>query len=185
MAQEKDSAAGIVVGGIGGTAFGTVLGMLLASKPAEAAPPEAKWDYLVQCQEAIIVLLQGMADSNAAIISLLQQLVAAAGIPAEGVEVTVQTKWVAKLPEQIFYQPIRDATATFYCDKMVDWTEGKRLHLKVESTLDQAVNVQVIGNTVDDTHLATDVGDPYACPANGNISIGLAWDDWNPLSASG
>ncbi|GAI85897.1 unnamed protein product, partial [marine sediment metagenome] len=106
---------------------------------------------------------------------------AAQGIPpAEGVEVTVSTPWVAKEPEEIYRYAIR-TIGTFYSNKMVDWTRGKRLVIKVESSLDQAVQIQVIGNTVDDMELATDINGPFPCTANGNISVGLAWDDWHPF----
>ncbi len=181
--EQGKAAAGLVVGGMGGTVLGTLLGMLLAAKPAEAAPPDEKLNYLMECQTAIVQLLGQLVEGNQGVIGLLQQLVAAAGVPitppAEGVEVTVSTPWVAKEPEEIYRFAIR-TTGTFYSNKMVDWTRGKRLVIKVESSLDQAVQIQVIGNTVDDVELATDINGPFPCTANGNISIGLAWDDWHP-----
>ena len=157
-----------------------MLGLLLAGKPAEAAPPEAKWDYLVQCQEAIIVLLQQTVDSSATMISLLQQLLAAQGVTPEGVEVTVQTQWKAKEPEVIFDRAITSA-ATFNADKMVNWTRGKRLIIKVESLLDQDCDIQVVGNIADSYLGATDIPPIATCLAHGNTSIGLAWDDWFPF----
>lgn len=182
MAEEKGVGRGLVVGGVGGTLFGALIATLLAARPAEAAPPDEKIDYLIECLTALVQVLAELAERNATLITLLEQWLAAQGVPpAEGIEVTVKAPWVAKEPEQIFRQPIRSATTIFYSDKMVDWTQGKRLLLKVESTLDQVVNIQVIGNTVDDTHLATDIGAPHACLANGNISIGPAWDDWHPF----
>ncbi|GAJ05566.1 unnamed protein product, partial [marine sediment metagenome] len=69
---------------------------------------------------------------------------------------------------------------TFYSNKMVDWTRGKRLLVKVESSLDQDVEIQLIGNIVDDMELATDIDIAKTCPANDNISIGPAWDHWCP-----
>ena len=181
MAEERDRGVGLVVGVIGGTVLGAAIAKLIAAKPAEAAPPEEKWNYLIECQLAIISLLQGMVDSNATIISLLQQLVAAAGIPppTEGIEVTVQTKWVAKEPEVLFDRAITSAD-TFDADKMVNWTKGKRLVIKVESLLDQDCDIQVVGNITDNYYLATDINDVIPCPAHGNISIGPAWDDWHP-----
>ena len=165
MVQEKrESATGLVIGGLGGTALGTVLGMLLAGKPAEAAPPDAQWNYLIQCQEAIIVLLE--------------QILAAPGMALPVVEVTVKTPWVAKDPEQIYSHDIR-VVGTFFSDKMVDWTEGKRLLIKVESSLDQACTIQVLGNFVDDIPMASDISAPIAVAANENHSIGLAYDDWH------
>ncbi|MBA7712564.1 hypothetical protein ES703_121543 [subsurface metagenome] len=63
---------------------------------------------------------------------------------------------------------------------MVNWTNGKRILFKVESSLNQAVNIQIIGNVQDSKELATDINGVLPCTANGNISVGLAWDDWHP-----
>ena len=181
MAEEKGKTAqAVVVGGVGGTLLGAAIATLLAAKPAAAAPPEAKWDYLLECQEAIIVLLQQTAESNATMISLLQQLLAVQGVPPEGVEVTVKALWIAKEPEVIFDRAITSA-ATFDADKMVNWTRGKRLLIKVESLLDEDCDIQVVGNITNSYFTATDIPIVIACPAHGNISIGLAWDDWFPF----
>jgi len=113
----------------------------------------------------------------------MQQWLAAQGIPvapAEGVEVTVRTDWIAKEPEQIFSSAIRSA-GTFYTDRMVNWTKGKRIMFKAESSLNQAVNLQVIGNIVDDKERATDINGALPLAANGNLSVGPAWDDWTPF----
>ncbi|MBA7471053.1 hypothetical protein ES707_06347 [subsurface metagenome] len=179
--EEKGKAAqGIVIGGIGGTLLGAAIAALLAAKPAEAAPPDEKLDYLIECLTTLVPVLAQVAESNAQLITLLQQWLAAQGVPpAEGVEVTVKTAWVAKEPEEIYSYAIR-TTGTFYSNKMVDWTRGKRLLVKVESSLDQDVDIQLIGNIVDDMELATDIDIAKTCPANDNISIGPAWDHWCP-----
>ncbi len=179
--EEKGKAAqGIVIGGIGGTLLGAAIAALLAAKPAEAAPPDEKLDYLIECLTTLVPVLAQVADSNAQLITLLQQWLAAPGVPpGEGVEVTVKTPWVAKEPEEIYRFAIATA-GTFYSNKMVDWTRGKRLLVKVESSLDQDVDIQLIGNIVDDMELATDIDIAKTCPANDNISIGPAWDHWCP-----
>ena len=171
--EEKDKTTqGLIFGGVGGTILGFAAALALA-KPVEAASTKEKLDYLIECQIALV-------GASARVIELLEALVAAAGVPpGDGVEVTVKTSWIAKDPEQIYSQAIR-AIGTFYSDKMVDWTEGKRLVIKVESSLDQPCQIQVIGNFVDDMNLATDIPPMFPCPANDNISIGLAWDDWRP-----
>ncbi|GAI87307.1 unnamed protein product, partial [marine sediment metagenome] len=87
--------------------------------------------------------------------------------------------WVAKEPEEIFSKAILSA-GTFYSDKMVDWTKSKRILFKVESSLNEAVNIQLIGNVQNSKELATDIGLALPCTANGNISVGPAWDDWHP-----
>ena len=182
MAEErKDASRGLVVGGVGGAVLGaTITALAMALEKAKAAPPDEKLDYLIECLLDLAQVLALVAESNAQLIALLQQWLAAQGIPpAEGVEVTVSAPWVAKEPEEIYSYEIR-TTGTFNSNKMVDWTKGKRLVIKVESSLDQAVQIQLIGNTVDDVELATDINGALPCSANGNISIGLAWDDWHP-----
>ncbi len=179
MAQEKDRGGGIVVGGVGGTVLGTMLGLLLAAKPVEAAPPEEKLNFLIEALTALIQVLAEVADGQTTLINLMQQWLAAQGV-APGVEVTVLTPWKAKAPQQIYSNDIR-AVGTFLSDTMVNWTEGKRILLKVASSLNQAVNIQVIGNFVDDMNLATNINGALPCPANSNISVGLAWDDWLPF----
>lgn len=180
MVERRESTTGIVVGGMGGTVLGTLLGMLLAAKPAKAAPTEEKLDYLIEILTALVPVLAQVAESNAQLIELLQQWLAAQVPGAPGIEVAVKTPWVAKEPEQIFSQDIR-AVGIFYSDIMVDWTKGKRFLLKVESSLNQAVTIQVIGNFMDNMTMASDVNAPIDILANENHSVGLAWDDWHPF----
>lgn len=173
MAEEKGTQqGGLVSGALAGGALGVVAGILM-SRPAEAAPPENKLEYLIELMEALVA-------GNSAIIEWLVKINAAQGVPGEpGIEITVLTPWKAKEPETIFEQAIRNA-GTFFSDRMVNWTEGKRLLLKAESSLDQAVQLQAIGNVDNTRNLATNVGLPAPCPANGNASIGMAWGDWMP-----
>ena len=188
MANDKEqgkTARDLLVGGLGGTALGVALSTLYAllTKAAEAKelPPDEKFDYLLECLTGLVAVLAQVAERQAGLITLMEQWLAAQGVPpGEGIEVTVLTPWVAKEPEEIYRFAIRTAD-TFYSNKMVDWTRGKRLVIKVESSLDQAVQIQVIGNTVDDMELATDISTPLPCAANSNISVGLAWDDWHPF----
>jgi len=178
MAGEQGSKApAIVAGGVGGAILG-IIATLLMTRPAKAAPLDEKLDYLIECLTTLIPVLAEVASSNAQLIELIEQWLAAQGIEP-GVKVSVSAPWVAKEPEEIFSQAIL-TTGTFYSDKMVDWTKGQRILFKVESTLNQAVQIQLIGNAVDDMNLATDINGPLPCTANGNISIGLAWDDWHP-----
>jgi len=177
--KEQGKTAQVLVAGGMGTVFGAALATLLAAvEKAKAAPPDEKIDYLIECLTALAQILAVLVDKNAQLIELLEQWLAAQGVPP-GVEVTVLTPWVAKEAEEIYRYPIR-TTGTFYSNKMVDWTRGKRLLVKVESSLDQEVEIQLIGNIVDDMELATDIDTPKTCPANDNISIGPAWDHWCP-----
>jgi len=171
MAEEKGTQeGGLISGALAGGFMGVAAGLLM-SRPAKAAPPELKLDYLIELMEALVA-------GNAAIIEWLQKIHAAQG-GEPGIELTVLTPWKAKEPETIFEQAIRSA-GTFFSDRMVNWTEGKRLLLKAESSLDQAVQLQPFGNIDDTRMLATNIGPPVVCPANGNASIGLAWGDWIP-----
>lgn len=178
MAQERDKATGLVVGGIGGTVLGVTIALLIAAKPAAAAPPEEKLNYLIEVLTTLVPVLAEVSERQASLIELLAQLLT---VPAEErALITVVAPYRAKDPEQIFSSAIRSA-GTSYSDKMVDFRNGKRILFKVESSLNQAVNIQVIGNVQDSKELATDINGVLPCTANGNISVGLAWDDWHPF----
>ena len=181
MAEERERGlgTGLVVGGAGGAALATAIAILVAARPARAAPTDEKLDYLIEVLTALVPVLAQVAEGQTELITVMQQWLAAQGIEP-GVEVSVRTAWEAKEPEQIFSQAIR-SVGTFYSDKMVNWTNGKRILFKVESSLNKVAQIQVIGNTTDSKELATDIGPEIPCTANGNISIGLAWDDWHPF----
>ncbi len=176
--EEGRAAQGLVVGGMGGALLG-VLGAILLAKPAEAATSDEKLNYLIELLTALVPILAEVAEGQSNLIALFEQWLAAQGIEP-GVEVTVKTSWEAKEPEQIIDQAIR-SIGTFDTDKMVDWTNGKRFLLKVESSLDQACTIQLLGNISGSFLLPINIGAPAACPAGGNISIGPAWDDWHPF----
>jgi len=178
MAEEKGTQqggllSGILTGGLLGVSAG-----LLMSKPAAAATPELKLEYLIE-------LLETLVQGNAIIIEWLAKINAAQvpGIPGEpgapGVEVTVITPWVAKEPVQIYQQAIRSA-GPFQSDVMVDMRNVKRLAIRAESSLDQVVTLQLVGNFVDSFNLAVNVGPAAGCPVNGQVGFGLAWGDWMP-----
>jgi len=178
--EERGLGTGLVVGGLGATAL-ALIATLAATRPARAAPADEKLDYLIEVLTTLVPLLAEVAEGQAELITAMQQWLAAQGIaPVEGAEVTVRTEWIAKVPEQIYRSAIR-ATGTFYTDRMVNWVKGKRIMFKAESSLNQAVTLQVIGNIVDDKERATDVNGVLPLAANGNLSVGLAWDDWHPF----
>lgn len=180
MAEEErrgpGQTTGLVLGGMGGALAG-VLATLLATRPAKAAAPEAKIDYIIECQTAIVGLLEQLVESNARLVELLEQM---QGVPpGEGIT-AIQTRWQAAEPEEIFHKEIRSA-ASFYTEPMLSWEQGKRLVIKVESSLDQNVQIQLIGDVVDNVLMATEINAPHPCAAGANISIGPAWDDWHPF----
>ena len=95
-------------------------------------------------------------------------------------EKAIADNWVAKSPEEILRQAIR--TVGSFTSEMVNWTKGKRLVLVIRNTLDQALLVQPIGNIREAPESAINIGLPMVCAAfNGRISIGFAWDDWQPF----
>lgn len=178
--ETRGNLTGLIVGAAGGTALGVMLTALLAAKPAAAATSEEKLDYLIEILTALIPVLAETAEGQNALNLSLQQWLAAQGIePGEGV--SISTQWESKEPVVIFNREVREAAVILDCDKMANWTKGKRLVFKVESSLDQAVNVQVVGNIEDSMQLATNVNAALPVAANGNISVGLAWDDWHPF----
>ena len=180
MAQDRgEIEQAIVLSGIGGTVLGADFMALLQAKPAEAATPEEKIDYLIELLTALIPVLAEVAAGQITINQSLQQWLAAQGIEP-GVMVSILTPWVAGEPEEIYNNPIR-SIGTFDCDKMVRWTRGKRIVFKVESSLDQACQIQLVGNIDDTINLASNINGLLACAANGNISVGPAWDDWHPF----
>ena len=166
--ERDDGKKALVAGGL--TGLGAGVGAYLGSRKggAAAAPPSE-----AERLDAIIALLQELKATDTAILATLKALVLP-GAPGE-----VSTPWKAQEPELIFQQAIRSA-GTFISDKMVDFRNGKRLLFKVESSLDQNVTIQLVGNKADGFNQATDIDGPAPCLANGNISIGLAWDDWHP-----
>jgi len=180
--EERVTATGIAGIVVGGAALTALIATLLATRPAQAAPTDEKLDYLIDVLTALVPLLAEVAEGQTELVAAMQQWLAAQGIaPVEGVvEVSVKTQWVAQEPEQIFSSAIRSAGA-FNTDRMVNWTKGKRIMFKAESSLNQAVTLQVIGNIVDDRARATDINGALPLAANGNLSVGLAWDDWHPF----
>ncbi|MBA7673475.1 hypothetical protein ES703_81673 [subsurface metagenome] len=177
--EERGIGKGLVVAGLGGTALAVTIAALIAARPARAAPLDEKLDFLIEALTTLVPVLAEVSERQITLIELFEQWLAAQGIEP-GVEVSVRTDWVAKEPEQIFSKAILTA-GTYYSDRMVDWTKGKRILFKVESSLNQAANIQLIGNIVDNMSLATDIGLALPCAANGNISVGPAWDDWVPF----
>jgi len=179
MAQERgeDRVTGLVVGGLGGAALATVIATLVAARPVQAAPLDEKLDYLIEVLTTLVPVLAEVSERQVALIELLEELL---GRPVEErLVVTTRTPWIARPAEQIYEAAIR-SSGTFYSDYMVNWTEGKRILFKAESSLNQAVTIQVIGNISDDMKLATDINAGLPLAANDNLSVGLAWDDWHP-----
>lgn len=157
MAEKKNEGANVAVGAGVGAAGGILLAELLRPKPAEAATDLTS---ILAKMDAILAAVNAIS------------------FPTE--PTSMLTPWVAREPQQILLPlPIR-SVGLFQSDVMVDMRNVKRLALRVESSLDQAVAIQVIGNFVESFALPVNIGPPAVCPINGQVGIGLAWGDWQP-----
>lgn len=152
--------------------------------PPITTPRLAPWDHvddLCNKLDKLISLLEAWAPAAPPVewpgwepvISKLDEIKVQLGA------LEIATPWVAKKPEEIFRKAIR-ATGTLTSDKMANWTRGKRLLLRVDSSLDQAVQIQATGNIGNTVNGAVDINAAQPCAAGGKISLGLAWDDWHP-----
>ena len=157
--------------------------------PPPSTPERAPWEdieVLIERLDRLILLLEAWTGVAAAaapgvtVVPGVPGLPGPPGPPAVAAPVEVTTPWKAKDIEEIFKESIRTA-GTFYSARMVDWTKGKRLVLKVHSTLDQSIQVTVVGNIRDNSTGVVEIGSALPCAAASNITIGLAWDDWHPF----
>jgi len=149
--------------------------------PGPSTPRVAPWDAVQElCNrlDKLVTLLEKTSPPTQwpgwePVISKLDE------IKTQLSELEIKTTWEAKDAEEIFRASIR-AAGTYHTEKMVNWTKGKRLVLRVDSSLDQAVQVQAVGNVRDALDGAVDINGIFACVAGGKITIGFAWDDWHP-----
>ena len=158
--------------------------------PKPTTPSLAPWDAvqnLCNRLDRLIALLEGVAPPAPPppppewpgwepVISKLEEIKS----QLKTLEISVTTTWEAAEPVEIYRESIR--TIGTFPSELVNWKKGKRLLLKVKNTLDQDAQIQPIGNIRNAVDGAVNIGIILPpCPANGNISIGLAWDDWHPF----
>jgi len=86
--------------------------------------------------------------------------------------------WQAGPILPLYYEKI-NTTGTF-SSEMMNWKEGKRLMIKVTSTLDQDATIQVLGNIENSVIGSVNINAGLNCAANSAITVGMAWDDWHP-----
>lgn len=101
------------------------------------------------------------------------------GYPGGEVTAEIATIWEAG-PIQEMLAPLPVRAAGISNTEMLEWTRGKRLIIKITSTLDQAIVVQPVGNIRKAITDAVNINGPLPCAALSNITIGFAWDDWHP-----
>ena len=134
--------------------------------PKPSTPRLAPWDAV-----------QELSNRLDRLISVLEGIVIPPGGP--GVPSEIIAEWIAGPTKVILaFSSIRAAGVTN--TDMLNWTKGKRLIIKVTSTLDQALAVQIVGNIENAINGAVNINGPLPCAAYSNITVGLAWDDWHP-----
>ena len=153
--------------------------------PRPTTPRLAPWDHveaLCNKLDRLIAILEGAAPAPPPewpgwepVLSKLDEI----KNQLKELTITAVTTWEAKEPEEIYRESIR-TVGTFHSE-LVNWKKGKRLVLKVKNTLNQAVQIQPIGNIRDAIDGAVNIGASLPCPANSYISVGPAWDDWHPF----
>ncbi|GAG87738.1 unnamed protein product, partial [marine sediment metagenome] len=153
--------------------------------PPVSTPRLAPWDHveaLVNKLDRLIALLEGVAPPAPPpewpgwepVLSKLEEI----RVQLAELKITATTIWEAREPEEIYRESIRVA-GTFFTES-INWKRGKRLIIKVENTLDQAVQIQPIGNITNARDAAVNINGPFPCAAASGITVGLAWDDWHP-----
>lgn len=152
--------------------------------PPPSTPERAPWEdvsLLIERLDRLITLFEAWTGIAPAVPGVPGPPgpPGAPGAPAVTAPVEVTAPWEAKDIEKIYKETVRE-TGTFYSPKMVDWSKGKRLVLKVHSTLNQSVQITAVGNIRNSRTGIVEIGSALSCAANGDITIGLAWDDWMP-----
>ncbi|MBA7683636.1 hypothetical protein ES703_92010 [subsurface metagenome] len=139
--------------------------------PPPSTPRLAPWDAVQELSNRLDRLI-GVLEAKE-----LPEYPGVPGVP--GVPGEIKTQWVAK-PTKVILEPSAVRAAGTTNTEMLNWTKGKRLVIKVTSTLDQAIAVQAVGNIENTVHGAVNINAPLPCAAFSNITVGLAWDDWHP-----
>jgi hypothetical protein len=137
--------------------------------PPPSTPRIAPWDAVQElCNrlDRLLAILEGWTPGGTP------------GVP--GIEAEIKTIWEAG-PTQELLTPTAIRTIGTTDTEMVDFTKGKRLLVKVSSSLNQNITVQPVGHIKKTMVGAANIGlAPIPCPAGATISIGFAWGDWHP-----
>jgi len=151
-----------------GAALGLGIFAVLNRRPAEAAADTEKLDHLID-------LIEEMARTQEDILHAIKDLSFNGVFPD-----SIKTPWIGGEPVRI-YQGVIASAGSFLSDIMLNFNRGKRLSIRAESGLDQAVTLQMVGNFTDSKFLTTNIGLPVVCPAGGQVSLGLGTGgDWQP-----
>ena len=83
-------------------------------------------------------------------------------------------------PQEIMKPREVRSAGNHVCDRMADCRRAIVTIVRVESSLDQDVEIETIGNIVDSTDNFTAIGVNNPCPADDRIDILLYGDYWHP-----
>lgn len=150
--------------------------------PFPTTPRKAPWDHveeLVQRLDRLIALYEGVAPPEVPPEEPPPEWPSLAAVISRLDEILNIIRWQAAEAVQIYRESIRSAGT--FPSEMANWKRGKRLLLKVKSTLNQNALIQVTGNTKNTVVDSVNINTALNCAAKSSISVGLAWDDWHPF----
>lgn len=147
-------------------------------------PLEKLRQALSPSDERMDILILMLIELNALTANAVASLSALSGVTPPGVpslppgEIYISRK--AAEPQIVVATKAPRTVAPITCDFMADCRGAYRGVLKVESSLDQQVDCQLLGNIVNSPVGATNIGVVYTCGINDSISLGWALDLWHP-----
>lgn len=136
----------------------------------------------------ILSVLQTILQNEQEILTAIQALTGIQiQVPVSGLPIaSILTPWQAQ-PEILLLDHVSWRSASAFVGKqMVDMRNQKRLVIKIESSLDVDVSVQLMGDFSDTTAIqisnGVEVGSSVPCAANSTAGIGVGVDgNWYPF----
>jgi hypothetical protein len=175
---EGERNAQVFAGFAAGGAVGALIDSLLHPKTAGAQPGQVDLTPIEQALAAIIVQQQADAAKLDTLDSDLQSILAAIQALATG-----GTPPVPEDPVILWQKTITSATpaGTPLSTPLVDFRQVRHVLFKFESTLDQAVNLQVVGDIFNTTSTRqVNVGGAIALAAGDTAAAEPGWAQWYP-----
>lgn len=182
MAQGNDKGGQLVAAGLVGGGVTAIILKLLESNSAKAAAGDTIFSLDDATRQALAAILQSNADIDSKLDALqainanLSDLLTALNIAPVAISPEIPQ------PVKLFDQQVRTATPpAIHTDKFADFRKYDRILIKAESSLNVAVNIQVIGNIFESFERTVDINGVFVLLPGSNLSVGLAWDDWHPF----
>ena len=93
-----------------------------------------------------------------------------------------QSRWRTRAPQRVMdHNAPLGASLTFYGTQLADCRGAKRVLIYVTSTFDQAVDVQLVGDSFSNEQASVTIGSTAECPARTRIAIGPQYHQWHPF----